>query len=162
MEETNEVKRIKGTWNGQEVNFKAKWGEHDFTDEEVAKLLNDEVIEFEAISKSTGNTYPVKGKLEEQEYEGKTFVGFKPIFETVEMFEGMWNDTYIKVKRLWGKNDVWEGHRFTDDEVRMLLAGETIEFEATSKKGNTYTAKGKLEKQTFNGRTFIGFKLDFD
>ena len=78
------------------------------------------------------------------------------------MFEGMWNNKYIRVKRVWGKNDIWEGHRFTDDEVRELLAGNNVEFEATSKKGNKYTAKGKLEEQDFNGKKFIGFKPDFN
>lgn len=154
-EETKEVKKIKGTWKDKPVSIKESWGGHVFTEEELASLFADEIIEFEAISKS-GKSYMAKGKLEEQEFEGHSFIGFKPIFENAEMFEGMWNDKYIKVKR------EWSGHRFTDDEVRQLLAGEVIEFEATSKKtGSNYTAKGKLEKQEYNGKSFIGFKPDF-
>ena len=43
-----------------------------------------------------------------------------------------------------------------------LFDGREIEFEAISKKsGKPYTARGKLEKQKFNGREFYGFKPDF-
>ena len=44
----------------------------------------------------------------------------------------------------------------------MLLAGKQISFEATAKSGKTYTAKGKLANQTYNGNKFVGFKPDFD
>ena len=56
-------------------------------------------------------------------------------------------------------NREWGGHTFTDEEVALLLAGETISFEAVSAKGNTYTAEGALQKQKFKGKTFWGFKL---
>ena len=154
---SEEVKKIKGTWNDLPVSIKSIWGGHEFTEEEAAKLFAGETIEFEAVSNKTGNTYMAKGKLEEQEFEGHTFIGFKPIFEAAEMFEGMWNNKYVKVKR------EWSGHRFTDEEVSSLLAGKVIEFETTSKRtGNKYTAKGKLEKQDYNGKSFIGFKPEFN
>lgn len=78
----DDVERFSGTWNGKAVNVKRIWGEHRFTDEEVQKLLNDEEISFTAISKKNGDNkeYTAKGKLAEQEYEGRTFIGFKPIF----------------------------------------------------------------------------------
>ena len=54
---------------------------------------------------------------------------------------------------------------FSDQEIADLLADKTIEFQATSKKGKPYTAKGKLEHQVFekNGKSFpfVGFKADF-
>lgn len=56
-------------------------------------------------------------------------------------------------------NKEWGGHTFTDEEIQYLLIGDTITFTAKSKKGKTYTAKGKLEKQKYKGKTFWGFKL---
>lgn len=155
---SDEVKKVDGKWRDKKISLKSEWGGHAFTDEEITKLFKDETITFEAIAKN-GNTYTVSGKLEEQEYEGKKFVSFKPNFENndaIEKFEGIWKDHPISVKREWG------GHRFTDEEVQNLLNGKTIEFKAISKSGNSYTAKGKLEKQEYNGNTFIGFKPIFE
>lgn len=63
-------------------------------------------------------------------------------------------------------NREWSGHKFTDSEVEALLNGETIEFEATSKAGNPYIAKGKLEEQSFEGRNglinYWGFALKLE
>lgn len=156
----NEVKKINGTWKGMPISIKGVWGEHEFTADERTKLFNDEIIEFEAISKA-GNKYMAKGKLEKQEFEGHEFIGFKPIFEErkddVERFEGTWNGKSVKVKR------IWSGHRFTDEEVQCLLEGGTIKFKAVSKtKGTEYDAKGKLAEQEYNGNKFIGFKPIFD
>ena len=160
-EQSNEVTKVNGTWQGTPIGIKKVWGGHEFTSDECAKLFNDEIIEFEAISKKTGKPYTCKGKLEKQEFEGHEFIGFKPIFEDKkddsERFEGTWNGKRVKVKRFWG------GHRFTDEEVKKLLDGEGISFEATSKtKGTIYTASGKLAEQTFEGRTFVGFKPEFN
>lgn len=80
-EKTDDVERFEGTWNGKKVKVKRNWGGHRFTDEEVEWLLNGAFITFEAVSNKTGNTYTAKGKLAEQEYQGRTFVGFKPVFE---------------------------------------------------------------------------------
>lgn len=54
----------------------------------------------------------------------------------------------------------WSGHKFTDDELAKLLAGEEVSFAAKSKRGKDYTAVGKLAKQTYKGSTFYGFKLN--
>ena len=54
----------------------------------------------------------------------------------------------------------WSGHKFTDEEITKLLAGEEISFPAKSKRGKAYTAVGKMAKQTFKGSTFYGFKLN--
>ena len=69
--------------------------------------------------------------------------------------------TITKAKR------TWSGHRFTDDEVAKLVAGETIAFTATSAKtGNEFPVKGKLEGQIFekNGEKspFVGFAPQFE
>ena len=67
----------------------------------------------------------------------------------------------VSFNREWGTI-----HRFTDEEVEKLLAGEEIKFAAKSRAGKDYTAKGKLAKQEFerdgNVFPFWGFKLSED
>lgn len=76
--------------------------------------------------------------------------------EEVEKVEGLFNGVQIRFKR------EWSGHRFTDDEVRDLLDGKVIHFQAMSAKtGNPYNAKGQLKQQEFNGNKFWGFAPDF-
>jgi DNA topoisomerase-3 len=84
--------------------------------------------------------------------------------KTKEKFEGAWvrSGELISFNREWGSNDHWDGHRFTDEECEKLLAGAVVSFDATSKKNSAYTAVGTLEEGEFNGRKFIGFKMDFD
>lgn len=59
-------------------------------------------------------------------------------------------------------NREWAGHRFDDEEVKKLLAGETIHIKAKSKKGKDFECDGDLEQQEFDGHKFWGFKPDFD
>ena len=77
----DDVERFEGTWNDKQVKVKRTWSGHRFTDEEVECLLQGGTITFEATSNKTGNKYTAKGKLAEQSYEGRNFIGFKPIFE---------------------------------------------------------------------------------
>lgn len=79
--DNDQVERFSGKWNGQDVNVKRVWSGHRFTDDEVQQLLADKVISFETVSKKTGNKYTAKGKLANQEWNGKPFIGFKPIFD---------------------------------------------------------------------------------
>lgn len=79
-EKKNNEERFTGTWNGKEVNIKRIWNGHRFTDEEVRILLEGGIIEFDTVSKNTGNPYKAKGKLAEQTYEDNAYIGFKPIF----------------------------------------------------------------------------------
>lgn len=168
MSDNQEIKKVNGTWKGIPCNIRAVWGKndvwegHEFTADERAALFNDETIEFEAISKE-GKPYTAKGKLEKiqrTDKDGKEFeyVGFTLKFDNkpeVEKFEGTWNGKKVKVTR------TWSGHRFTDEEVKDLLAGKNISFEATRKDGSTYTAQGVLEEQEYNGNKFVGFKIHF-
>lgn len=64
-----------------------------------------------------------------------------------EKAKGIWSVTGQEVSftREWG------GYRFTDDEVKKLLAGEEIEVPAKN-------VKGKLSEQEFKGHKFIGFE----
>lgn len=72
-----------------------------------------------------------------------------------------------RAKGIWGTREVafareWGGHRFGDEEVEKLLAGETIDFQATSQQGKTYDVFGKLGEGTYKGKKFVGFqKLGF-
>ena len=66
----------------------------------------------------------------------------KKNFPQKEKAEGVYRPSGETVKF----NREWGGHRFTDAEVQSLLAGDEIEFQATSKvSGNPYIAHGKLE-----------------
>lgn len=71
-----------------------------------------------------------------------------------EYAHGNFEGQDVKFKR------VWAGHRFTDDEVDKLLAGETISFTANKKEGGTFPATGNLAHQEYNGHKYIGFKMD--
>lgn len=73
-----------------------------------------------------------------------------------ETCTGMFKGKEVTFKREWG------GIRFTDAQCADLLAGKEISFEAVSTRtGKSYTAKGKLAQQTYNGKKFYGFKPDF-
>lgn len=63
---------------------------------------------------------------------------------------GNWNNMEISFSREWG------GHRFTDEEVIKLLAGDTISFEKSSD-GAVKMITGKLAQQEYNGFAYVGF-----
>lgn len=164
IEKAEPVQREKasGTWNGKEVSFNREWSGHRFTDDEIAHLLNGEEILIKDVVGKSGKTFDVKGRLSEQTYKGKKFIGFeKTEFvggdDAPERCSGIWNGEQVSFKKEWG------GHTFTDDECKRLLDGEEITISGLkSNKGTTYGVKGKLSKQTYKGKTFIGFeKTDF-
>lgn len=70
--------------------------------------------------------------------------------------EGVWNGEEIKF------NGIFMGHTYTQEEIDDLLAGKTISFRGTSKKGTEMTVKGKLAKQTYKGRPFIGLDPEYE
>ena len=81
------------------------------------------------------------------------------VTEQVEKVKGLWIETNSEVefKRIWG------GHRFTDEEVESLLNGdELILRNLQSKTGEHYSVRGKLAKQKYKGKNFVGYKsLEF-
>jgi DNA topoisomerase-3 len=141
-----------------EITFNRAFSGHTFTDDEVARLLAGEEISFEATS-SAGRPYNAVGSLQAQAFKGHKFWGFalKQSDCPPDKVEGVYapKRKTIRFKKEWG------GHTFTDAEIKELLAGKTISFPAVSKGGSTYTAKGKLAEQTYNGTKFWGFKADF-
>ena len=156
-----------GEWNGKQVKFKKTWGGHDFSDDEIAKLLAGGEITIMGAQGRNG-TYNVRGKLEEQTYKGKKFVGFNATVylnddgsekqSNVNMddyYVGKWKGKQVKFKK------TWTSHTFTEEEAEKLLAGEEISFTAKSKSGNDYTCKGRLANLSYNGVKYVGFQPDF-
>ena len=179
---SDDVQKVNGTWNDIPCSIKKVWGKndhwdgHEFSAEECAQLFNGEIIEFEAISKK-GTNYTCRGKLDKQSFtdnDGNTheYVGFSPIFEDkredVERFTGTGKGQTVKIKKVWGKNDNWPGHLFTEEEQNRLLNGEMIEFDAISKSNKPYKATGQLAVQSFTDNKTgkevesVGFKLIFN
>lgn len=68
-----------------------------------------------------------------------------------EIVEGNWQGKDVKFKR------TWAGHRFSDDEIEDLLAEKDISFTVEGKHG-PYGVTGKLARQTYKGRTYVGFQ----
>ena len=92
---------------GETVSFNRKWGTHEFTDEEVERLLSGEQIAFTYIGK--GKSFLLKGALAKQKYKGKTFWGFQREEEDVP--------------------DSWGKHVFSDKEKELLRKGKKIHVE---------------------------------
>ena len=148
-----------GTWKRKNIRFKRVWGGHRFTDEECEDLCAGKTIWIDV--DGTSGPRKICGKLADQTYNGTAYVGFQrdesipPVYPAdATRYNGMWNGHLTSFKRVWG------GHTFTDEECDALCRGETISFEALSKAGSTYTARGALALQTYKGTAYVGFKLD--
>lgn len=139
------------TPENKEIRFKKIWAGHIFSNEEIVSLLNGDTISFEL------NDGAITGSLKEQVYNGNKFWGFtKNETKDPNKVYGVYKKKNISFKR------EWSGHTFTDSEVEALLAGKEISFEAISKAGKPYTAKGKLKQQTYNGNKYWGFSLNLN
>lgn len=130
-----EKEKYEGTWNGRAVKFSREYAGHRFTDEECEALCDGKEIEvLGLVSARTGNTYGVKGKLSEQEYNGHKFIGF----ERTGFADSGSKD---------GVPSSWCGHKFTEDEIKSLESGCEIFVEnLKSKKGSTFSANLKYDK----------------
>ena len=147
---------VSGKWNGQDISFKGSYMDHVFTTEEVQALLAGKEITINATGKD-GKIMTVTGKLEVQEYQGRKFVGFKGRFPQREGYaSGKWNGKDVSFKAEFMQ------HKFTDDEIKRLLAGEKIMFKGMSKAGKEMVVGGGLALQSYQGRSFVGFKAEFD
>lgn len=57
-------------------------------------------------------------------------------------------------------NKTWGSYTFTNEEIKKLANGETIEIKGLKgKKNKTYGVRGKLEWQTYKNKKFYGFKV---
>lgn len=143
--------RVEGVWQGQIISFKNSFAGHTFTQEEIQSLLADKTI---TIQTPKG---PFTGKLANQTYQGKPFVGFKAEFPKREGYVyGVFKGKEISFK------GTFMQHTFTQSEIEQLLKGQTISIEGTDRNGNQRTVSGNLAKQTYQGKTFYGFKADFN
>ena len=128
--------KYEGTWKGKPVRFTREWGGHKFTDEECEKLCAGEEIVVDGLVSKDGKKYAITGKLSNQTYNGRKFVGFERT--------GFANSNKPEIP------DEWCKHVFTDVEKQLLLKGETVELEGCiSKKGNIFACKvhwGKNER----------------
>lgn len=77
-------------------------------------------------------------------------------FTSKEKAEGEFNGEQVRFNRK------WSSHRFSDDEVADLLAGNEVEFDFQTAKGDDYHVVGKLAQQEYDGHKFFGFKPDWD
>lgn len=59
-------------------------------------------------------------------------------------------------------NESWGGHQFTKIEKEKLLAGRMITFKFKTKAGKVSEVSGYLQKQTYKGHPFYGFKPDWN
>ena len=141
--------QVTGTWNGRQISIKNGYGEYKYTQEELDKLFAGETITI----KYKGADYV--GKLEEQTYKGHKFIA--PRWERAGM------DGYVKAT-FKGKeisfNRTFMGHTFTDEELKELLAGNTIRFRGLTKAGEERYVTGSLQKQTYQGKTSTRFKAE--
>lgn len=127
--------KAEGTWNGEPIRFTREWSGHRFTDAEVAKLLAGDEIEFQATSARTGNAFSAIGKLERQEYNGNSYVGFKADFDAL--------------------GSMFLGHKFSPDERKALQAGEKVFIDGLVGKS------GKPFGATLTYKRGDGIKMDF-
>lgn len=142
---------VDGVWNGRQISFKKSYGDYQFNTVEVQKLLDGETISIET-SKGT-----LTGKLEDQEYNGNPFVGFKPHFPKREGYiYGEFQGKEISFR------DNFMQHKYTQEEIDTLLAGKKIAFKGVTKQGKERMVGGGLGKKTYKGRTFIDFIPEFD
>lgn len=147
--------KAEGVWavTQTEIRFNREWGGVRFTDEQVAQLLAGQEIEFNAVSKRTGNPYTARGKLEVQEYSGREFIGFKPDFGPKKDAAG--NDM---------PPESFAQYTFTPEEHEQLKNGEKIYVtQFISKKGNEFaaTVSFDIDPEDPNGGDRKKILLDF-
>ncbi|MGT2527267.1 topoisomerase C-terminal repeat-containing protein [Streptomyces nojiriensis] len=105
--------RAEGVWRAapggpKKVAFKKVWSGHEFSEDEVTKLLAGETISFEARSKEN-EPFPATGALGVGNFKGREFIGFQP--------------------EVPDKPTKWSGRTFTPAEVAVLLAGQALEID---------------------------------
>ncbi|PUB32556.1 DNA topoisomerase-3 [Promicromonospora sp. AC04] len=111
------------------TTFKTTWSGHEFSDDEVTRLLRGETISFVAQTRA-GRTYTATGALARQTYKGRDFVGFQ-----LEVPDAP---------------TTWSGRAFTPGEVTALLAGKALAIDdfVSSKTGNTFGCTVRWDEGT--------------
>lgn len=72
-----------------------------------------------------------------------------------ERVDGIYQPTSesVNFSRIFGK------HKFTDEEIKLLLQGQKIEVKCKSKNGRDLIVAGKLGKKIYKGKEFWGFSF---
>ena len=153
MAETKFEKKEKytGVWSktGKEISFTRKYCDHRFTDEECEDLLAGKEITLMGVTSSKGKVFNCKGILDNQEFNGSKFIGFKST--------GYINDDKSDAGGIPKK---WCEHTFTAKEYEALEAGSSIYVEGfVSNKGNIFPARIKWGTGR-NGRPGFEFVND--
>lgn len=99
-----------GIYKNREVRFKKTFGDYVFTDEDISNLLLGNEIIIEGLKSKAGKIYSIKGKLGENEYQGRKYFGFINL--------GFVNNDIPKS---------FCGYNFTKDELQNLKNGLEIE-----------------------------------
>ena len=125
-------------------SFNRVWAGHRFTDEECARLTQGETILLRDAKKKDGKTFACLGHLENQEYNGRPFLGFK-----LTGFPEIIPETY-------------NGYTFTDAEMNLLELGREIYVDGfiSKSKGRSYGAYVKWAEDPDKGKKkmFMRFK----
>lgn len=138
---------------GNPIRFNKEWSGYAFSDDEVAKLLNGDTIEITATSKKTGKPFKVGGSLQQGEYKGKSFWGFKAEFKKAE-------DDTIETAQIPAE---WSGYTFTEADQAALRQGKKVKIKATSKKtGKPFDVDVTFEIVEYNGNRRWGIKPHFE
>ena len=152
MSEFVEKEYFEGTWApaNKHVKFNRTWSGHRFTDQECMDLLAGKDIEITATSAKTGNDFSVVGALEESEFKGRKFVGFKADFSkpTAAAKKGVAPKSMLGVK-------------LTDEQREKIEAGEKVLIKGmkSKKTGKTFDAYLSLEDKP-DGTRGIAFSFD--
>lgn len=72
--------------------------------------------------------------------------------KTAEKAIGVWNGETVKIAVQHA------GHRFTQDELDRLFAGETVSFEGLDFNRNPMPVSVKLANMVYNGKPYVGFQ----
>ena len=101
---------------------------------------------------------PLSGKLERQKTDnGIEYVGLKAEFPLRKGYvRGVFQGKNVTIK------GSWSNHKFTDEELKRLFAGETIAINYIQQSGKEDNINGKLEWQMYQGKRFLGFKPQFE
>lgn len=134
---------------GEKVSFNREWNGYAFSDQEVQKLLQGEVITIEGKNPTSGNPYRAEGKLAKGKYKGNIFWGFKRLEA----------DAYTAQTAPFPLE--WSGYKFTPNDQARLRAGEKIKIKAISKSKNPYEVEVTFEVETFKGVTSWKIKPHF-
>lgn len=132
----NTKEKYEGTFNGKKVSFNRDFRGHRFTDEECEALCEGKEIEVLGLVAKSGNTYGVKGRLNDNlEFNGHTYTGFEQL-------------GFVNSNNNGGVPSSWCGHKFTDEEKNNLESGCEIYVEnLKSKAGKIFSANLKYDKE---------------